>query len=139
MPDSSGILYPLETGARVNVKEQKERTKFNRQQAAALARFNCWTCPRFERCGKTSCPLEKSDSEPAPQMRVNQPRETPEDKKAARREYQKKYYQENREEIIKKKREYQEQNREIYLAKKRAWSKKNYIKKQKEKEAKAPL
>ena len=67
MANSSGILYPLETGERVNVKEQKKRTKFNRQQAAGIARFNCWTCPRFERCGKTSCPLEKSDSEPAPQ------------------------------------------------------------------------
>jgi hypothetical protein len=96
MANSSGILYPLETGERVNVKEQKKRTKFNRQQAAGLARFNCWTCPRFDRCGKTSCPLEKSDSEPAPQMRVNQPRETPEEKKAARREYQKKYYQEKK-------------------------------------------
>lgn len=81
MFDSSGILYPLETGEKVNLKEQKRRTKFNRQQAAGIARFNCWTCPRFDRCGKTSCPLEKETDAPTPKTPAKKPREKTEEEK----------------------------------------------------------
>ena len=55
------VIYPQETGglseaaAKKHAAESLEKTRQNRRTAAAIDKFGCWNCARFERCEKIEC------------------------------------------------------------------------------------